>query len=65
MSIEEWNKYFAECRTHLKTRDQYRFKYDHYDDKMGKLVKDRDKHHANGKEESTGFIQKFDRVQYC
>jgi hypothetical protein len=31
---------------------------------MSKLVKDRDKHHANGKEESTGFIQRFDRVSY-
>jgi len=61
VSIEEWNKYFAEAKTHLKTRDKYRFRHDHYDDKMSKLVKDRDKRHTSGRREGPKFLQRFER----
>jgi hypothetical protein len=62
LSIEDWNKYFSEARAHLKTRDKYRFRYDHYDNKMSNLVKERDKRHANNKREGPQFVKRFERV---
>jgi hypothetical protein len=58
MSVE-WDKYFSEIKANLKNRDAMRFVYDHYDEKMEKLVKRRNRY---GSAESQKFLKTFERV---
>lgn len=58
----DWDKYFNEIRANLKHREHLRFAYDHYDEKMEKLVKKRTGYLQSGKTESARFLAVFERV---
>lgn len=60
--VREWDKYFSEVRAHLVTRDRIRRRYDHYDRKMGRVVRRRDKKLLKGKHESDRFLRHFESV---
>jgi hypothetical protein len=60
--VREWDRYFSEVRAHLATRDKIRHKYDHYDHKMARVVKRRDKKMMKGKRESDRFVKHFESV---
>lgn len=60
--VREWDKYFGEVRTHLVTRDRVRRAYDHYDHKMARVIRRRDKKLLKGKRESDRFLRHFESV---
>jgi hypothetical protein len=58
----EWDKYFEEARINLLTRENYRRTYDHYDEKMEKLVRIRNDKMYRGIQETPKEIDHFDGV---
>jgi len=58
----QWDRYFEEARANLTTRDNFRRTYDHYDEKMEKLVRTRNEKLYKGIQESQKEMEKFDRV---
>ena len=61
-STEEWHKTFNELKLYLKKREEARKIYDHYEEKLEKLIEDKHKKMENHQEETAEEIQKFDRV---
>ena len=61
-STEEWHKTFNELKLYLKKREEARKIYDHYEEKLEKLIEDKHKKMQNHQEETAEEIQKFDRV---
>ena len=59
-SCSNWESQFLEVENDLKKRLELRKTYDHYDEKMEKLVKERNTKFNKGKEESESEIQKFE-----
>ena len=57
----EWNKKFTEVQNSLNNREETRKVYDHYDEKMEKLVKDRNNKLSKGENEHIKDIEKFER----
>jgi len=61
-STATWDKYFEDARSNILTRDNYRRTYDHYDEKMEKLVRIRNEKLYKGIQETQKEIEQFDRV---
>lgn len=59
----EWNKLHAEVKQNLLHRQKAREVYDHYDEKMEKLVRTRNDKLSKHINESPKDIEKFDRVR--
>ncbi len=57
----EWKKKFTEVQNSLINREETRKVYDHYDEKMEKLVKERNNKLSKGENEDIKDIEKFDR----
>ena len=56
----DWDNKFIEVENDIKRRNDLRKNYDHYDEKMEKLVKERTARFNKGKTESESDIQKFE-----
>ena len=60
----DWDNKFIEVENDIKRKNELRKKYDHYDEKMEKLVKERTAKYNKGKSETESEIQRFeDNVQ--
>jgi len=57
----EWDKLFNEVKQNMAKREEARQVYDHYDEKMEKLVKERNEKLAKKEQEDIKDIEKFDR----
>ena len=57
----EWDKLFNEVKQNMTKREEARQVYDHYDEKMEKLVKERNEKLAKKEQEDIKDIEKFDR----
>ena len=57
----EWDKLFNEVKQNMTKREEARQIYDHYDEKMEKLVKERNEKLAKKEQEDIKDIEKFDR----
>ena len=57
----EWKNKFDEVQNSLINREEARKVYDHYDEKMEKLVKDRNNKLSKGENEDIKDIEKFER----
>ena len=57
----KWDSCFAEIESLMKQRSEKRKTYDHYDEKMEKLVKERNERFAKNKSESTKDVEIFER----
>lgn len=60
-----WQNLFKEVNEQLDKRETARKTYDHYDEKLEDLVKERNKKMDKGKDETHEEMQKFDRVSNC
>ena len=58
----QWDKYFEEARVNLVKRDNFRRTYDHYDEKMEKLVRTRNEKLYKRIQETPKEMERFDRV---
>jgi hypothetical protein len=58
----ELNNRLNSIRENIKERDRLRFIHDHYDEKMEKYVRERNRRLETGKTESVEFVQGFERV---
>jgi hypothetical protein len=58
----EWDKLFDEAKKNIQQREQMRSLYDHYDEKLEKLVKNRNEKFARGLQETEKEIERFERV---
>lgn len=58
----DWEKLYSEVNQHLHQREENRQVYDHYDEKMEKLVRSRNDKLAKNHNESQKEIEKFERV---
>ena len=56
----DWDNKFIEVENDIKRRNELRKNYDHYDEKMEKLVKERTARFNKGKSETESDIQKFE-----
>lgn len=63
MIANEWDKYFSEVRSNLKSREGLRVAYEHYDARMEKAVKKRHKRQSKNKSEDAHFIKRFEGVR--
>ncbi len=61
ISNQEWDNLFNEVKSALQKREESRKIYDHYDEKMEKLVKDRNEKLQKRIEENPKDIEKFER----
>lgn len=60
----EWEKLYSELSSYLPRREEARKCYDHYDEKMEQLVKDRNNKLAKRQQENIDEVEKFDRVNF-
>lgn len=58
----EWDKLFDEAKKSVALREECRRTYDHYDEKLEKLVKIRGEKVQRGQNETPQEIESFDRV---
>jgi hypothetical protein len=61
ISNQEWDNLFNEVKSALQKREESRKIYDHYDEKMEKLVKERNEKLQKRIEENSKDIEKFER----
>ena len=61
MDIACWDAAFQEVENNLKQREENRKVYDHYDEKMSKMVKERNEKFAKGRAETEKEIESFER----
>jgi hypothetical protein len=57
----EWDKLFNDVKENINKREEARKVYDHYDEKMEELVKERNEKLAKKESEKIEDIEKFDR----
>jgi hypothetical protein len=60
----EWNANFEDIKKHIAIRAEYRRTYDHYDEKMEKLVKIRNEKLQRGQQENVKDMEAFERVNH-
>lgn len=60
----EWDKHFTEAKNNVTQREDFRRKYDHYDEKLEKIVKNRNDKTFKGISETQKEIDLFDRVTF-
>lgn len=58
----QWDKYFFEAKENITRREEYRRVYDHYDEKLEKLVFNRNEKFNKGIEENQKELDLFERV---
>ena len=58
----EWDRNFDDVKKNIAIREEYRRTYDHYDEKLEKLVKIRSEKSIKGMEETPKEAQNFERV---
>lgn len=63
-TMNEWSKFYEDINELCKQRDNLRRIYDHYDEKMEKLIKARDEKAFRKMQETQSDITKFDRVKF-
>jgi hypothetical protein len=61
---QEWDRNFLDAKKHISIRDEFRRSYDHYDEKLEKLVKARNLKGSKNQSETPQEIEAFDRVGY-
>lgn len=59
---QEWDRNFDDVKKNLAIREEYRRTYDHYDEKLEKLVKVRSEKSIKGVDETQKEAQTFERV---
>ncbi len=60
--MTDWAKYYEELNLLYKQREEIRRKYDHYDEKLEKIIKSRDEKAFKKIPETQQDLAKFDRV---
>jgi len=60
----EWDRIFEDSKKNVALREQFRMTYDHYDEKLEKLVKARNDKAQRNQNETQKEIEKFDRVNF-
>lgn len=63
IQTSEWDKLFEEAKKAVAQREETRRAYDHYDEKLEKLVKNRNEKMQKGIGETPKEIERFDRVR--
>lgn len=61
-TVEDWDKLFNEVKINHGAREKARLQYDHYDDKLEKLVKARNDKNYKNLPETENEIKLFERV---
>jgi hypothetical protein len=59
----DWERNFDDAKKNIAMREEFRRTYDHYDEKLEKLVKSRQDKATRGVRESDKEIQQFERVK--
>jgi len=59
----DWERNFDDAKKNIALREEFRRTYDHYDQKLEKLVKSRQDKTTRGAKESDKEIQQFERVK--
>lgn len=59
---KEWDRNFLDTKKNISIRDEFRRTYDHYDEKLEKLVRARNLKSSKNQQETPKEIESFDRV---